>query len=201
MGDSVRDCKRIAETTESSTTCLTKKPKICIDFEELRVPLSNFELRNDCVVVDSSGRPSNSGGAVDCDPCSTSWSCFSQTSRCSGSKIVEECSRFVDREAKSFETEDSTCITSRLSRESTPSSDFFCVETNEMDSPVAEKNQPEKPVAPATPKKPVAPAKSTVESLETKMPPHEEIEAFFGLEKAEKLEQKRFMDKLVVSRV
>ncbi|XP_038715329.1 cyclin-dependent kinase inhibitor 7-like isoform X2 [Tripterygium wilfordii] len=166
MGDSVRNCKRIAETAESTTTYVTKKPKICFDFEELQVPLSNFELRKDGAVVDSSERPSNSCGAVDGDPCSSSSSCFSQTSRCSSSKIVEECSRFVDRETKSFETEDSTCITSRL-REATPSSDFF-------DSPVAEKSQHEKPVG-------------------TEMPSQGEIEAFFGI--SEKLEQKRFFEK------
>ncbi|XP_022749169.1 cyclin-dependent kinase inhibitor 7-like [Durio zibethinus] len=185
MGDCVRSCKRSAETAEveASTTSfsLSKRRKIVgsRELQELALTSPAIELEIPRSVSNSQDKPaivassSNSGGVLAGDMCSSR--CFSESSasRCSSnesSDIVKDSLRFVDLEAKSFETEISTCISiNKLSRETTPISEL-CGDSKEMESP--EKKTPPSPGKP---------------------PSQAEIDEFFSV--AEKYEQKRFAEK------
>ncbi|GFS39993.1 cyclin-dependent kinase inhibitor family protein [Actinidia rufa] len=105
-------------------------------------------------------------------------------SRCSStdsSEFVKHDLRSVDPKAESnrkrFETEISTVINCRFSRETTPSSELLA-ESDELDS--------------STAKKPLG-ASLCRKQLEAEMPAVAEIEEFFSA--AEKCDQKRFAEK------
>ncbi|XP_075673339.1 cyclin-dependent kinase inhibitor 7 isoform X1 [Castanea sativa] len=174
MGDCVRNCKRITVVDGSgsgtNTTMAVSKKRRIIGLTSL-----DAELHDARFCFDSPEKTVNSGGVMNAGDLCTSF-CMDQfpVSCCSSnesSEFVRDGFRLMDLEAKSFETVDSTYINNnnKFSREGTPSSSL-CVDSDEMDSPAATKNHP--------------PAK---------MPPKEEIEAFFAA--AEKYEQKRFAEK------
>ncbi|GFY89605.1 cyclin-dependent kinase inhibitor family protein [Actinidia rufa] len=106
---------------------------------------------------------------------------LSRCSRTDSSECVKRDLRSVDPKAESngerFETEISTVINCRFSRETTPSSEIFA-ESDELES--------------STAKKPSA-AGLGRKQPEAKMPPAAEIEEFFSA--AEKYDQKRFAEK------
>ncbi|EOX98220.1 hypothetical protein QUC31_015289 [Theobroma cacao] len=188
MGDCMRSCKRSAETAEmeaSSTSFSLSKRRKTVDSRELQefeLTSPDIELENPHFLSNSQDKPitvatsSNSGGVLAGDMCSSFCSGESSASRCSSNEscdIVNDSLRFVDLEAKSFETEISTCINiNKFSRETTPLSEL-CGDSDEMESP--EKKPPPSPAKP--PKK----------------PSQEEIDEFFSF--AEKYEQKRFAEK------
>ncbi|KAL4615471.1 hypothetical protein ACB092_07G127200 [Castanea dentata] len=173
MGDCVRNCKRITVVdgsgSGSNTTMAVSKKRRIIGLTSL-----DAELHDARFCFDSPEKTVNSGGVMNAGELCTSF-CMDQfpVSCCSSnesSEFVRDGFRLMDLEAKSFETVDSTYINNNNKfREGTPSSSL-CVDSDEMDSPAATKNHP--------------PAK---------MPPKEEIEAFFAA--AEKYEQKRFAEK------
>ncbi|XP_021289807.1 cyclin-dependent kinase inhibitor 7-like isoform X2 [Herrania umbratica] len=187
MGDRMRSCKRSAETAEmeaSSTSFSLSKRRKTVDSRELQefeLTSPDIELENPHFLSNSQDKPitvatsSNSGGVLAGDMCSSLCSGESSASRCSSNEscdIVNDSFRFVDLEAKSFETEISTCININKFRETTPLSEL-CGDSDEMESP--EKKPPPSPSKP--PKK----------------PSQEEIDEFFSF--AEKYEQKRFAEK------
>ncbi|XWS68013.1 hypothetical protein CRYUN_Cryun04dG0053800 [Craigia yunnanensis] len=182
MGDCMRSCKRSAETAEveaSSTSFSVSKRRKTIDSRELELTSPDIELENPRFLSNSQGKPitvatsSNSVGVLSRDMYSSLFSGDSSASRCSSNEswdIVKDSLRFVDLEAKSFETEISTCINiNKFSRETTPLSELSG-DSEEMESP--EKKTPSSPA---------------------KMPSQAEIDEFFSV--AEKYEQKRFTEK------
>ncbi|OMO74122.1 Cyclin-dependent kinase inhibitor [Corchorus capsularis] len=146
-----------------------------IEFDNLRNVSSSQEK---LITVATS---SNSGGAPAGDMCSSLCSgSESSASRCSSNEscdIVKDSLRFVDLEAKSFETEISTCINiNKFSRETTPLSER-CGDSEEMESP---EKKPSLSPSPSSAKQPKTPSQA-------------EIDDFFTA--AEKYEQKRFAEK------
>ncbi|GLT98325.1 hypothetical protein SLE2022_158340 [Rubroshorea leprosula] len=193
MGDYGRNCKRNSAASEmeevsSASVSLSKKSKIFKEFEspspgiELEIPRLFSHFLEKPV---SPATSSNSGGVVVGEVSSSiCWDeslvshCFSNES----CEIVKESLTFVDLEAKSFETEISTCNNSsnKFSKETTPLSqlrgDFEEMDsTMKKSSPAVASNQPRNSHAVA------------------KMPSQVEIDEFFSV--AEKDEQKRFTKK------
>ncbi|KAJ6345865.1 hypothetical protein OIU78_008513 [Salix suchowensis] len=155
MGESERNSKRIAETEilESSTTSYSKKMKF--DFDEFSLPSVDFKLQAHlCTAICGDS-------LVSC--CSSNESI----------KVVKDSLRFIDLEAKSSETESSTCIDRKFSRETTPSSEFHGIYPP---ASMEKKENSHRRKSPAV-----------------KMPSQAEIDAFFA--GAEKEEQKRFAEK------
>ncbi|XP_039060851.1 cyclin-dependent kinase inhibitor 7-like isoform X2 [Hibiscus syriacus] len=180
MGDSLRNCKRCAETAEmeaSSTSLSLSKRRKAVgprELQELELISPDIELENPCIPSNSQNQPinlatsSDSCGVQAGDMCSGLFSGDSLASRCSSNEscdILKDSLRVVDLEPKSFETEISTCTNINNFRETTPLSEL-CGDSDEMESPA---------------KKP------------PKMPSQAEIDEFFSV--AEKYEQKRFADK------
>ncbi|XVF45161.1 hypothetical protein PTKIN_Ptkin02bG0182800 [Pterospermum kingtungense] len=188
MGDCMRSCKRSAETAQmeaSSTSFSVSKRRKTVgnsrELQELELTSPDNELENPRYLSNSHEKritiatSSNSGGVIAGDMCSSLCSGDSSASRCSSNEscdIVKDSLRFVDLEAKSFETEISTCININKFRETTPLSELSG-DSEEMESP--EKKTPPSPAKPQ------------------KMPPQTEIDEFFSV--AEKYEQKRFAEK------
>ncbi|XVE93345.1 hypothetical protein REPUB_Repub01dG0183800 [Reevesia pubescens] len=186
MGDCMRNCKRSAETEgmEASSTSfsLSKRRKTVGNSRELELTSPDIELENPRFISNSKDKPiavatsSNSGGVIAGDMCSRLCPDESSASRCSSNEscdILKDSLRFVDLEAKSSETEISTCINiNKFSRETTPLSER-CGDSEDMESP--EKKPPPSPEKPA------------------RKPSQTEIDEFFSV--AEKYEQKRFADK------
>ncbi|GLU09296.1 hypothetical protein SLE2022_261620 [Rubroshorea leprosula] len=189
MGDCTRNCKRISGASDvevsSTSVSLSKRSKI---LKESELPSPEMELEGPRLFshllekAASPAKSSNSGVVLVGELSSSICSDESLVSHCSSNEsceIVQDSLRFVDLEAKSFETENSTCINSsnKFSREATPSSELR-EDSEEMNStvkkssPVAATNQPRKLHAGA------------------KMPSEAEIDEFFSV--AEKYEQKRF---------
>ncbi|KAG7977768.1 hypothetical protein I3843_05G047300 [Carya illinoinensis] len=174
MGDCTRKCKRniaaVEGSSTSTSTWVSKRMRI------VGLPSLTVELENPLSCVALPGNVASPANSVDSeamnagalsssfrsDQLPASW-CSSNES----SEVVKDRFRLMDLEAKSFETVDSACINTELSRETTPSSEL-CGESDEMDS-LARKTSA------------------------AKTPPKEEIEEFFA--KAEKQEQKRFAEK------
>ncbi|KAK8568156.1 hypothetical protein V6N13_106090 [Hibiscus sabdariffa] len=188
MGDSMRNCKRSAETAEmeaSSTSFSLSKRRKAVgprELQELELTPPDIEFENPRLLSISQNQPihfatfSDSCGVRAGDKCSRLFSGDSSASRCSRNEscdILNDSLRIVDLEAKSFETEISTCTNiNKFSRETTPLSEL-CGYSDKMESPV---------------KKPSpSPAKPS------KMPSQAEIDEFFSV--AEKYEQKRFAEK------
>ncbi|XWS39965.1 hypothetical protein CRYUN_Cryun18bG0099600 [Craigia yunnanensis] len=181
----MRSCKRSAETAEmeaSSTSFPLSKRRKTVgsrELHELELTSPDIELENPRFLSNSQDKPitvatsSNSDGVLAGDMCSSLCSSESSASSCSSNEscdIVKDSLRFVDLEAKSFETKFSTCINiNKFSRETTPLSEL-CGDSEEMNSP--EKKTPPSPAKP---------------------PSQAEIDEFFSV--AEKYEQKRFADK------
>ncbi|KAJ6395965.1 hypothetical protein OIU77_021090 [Salix suchowensis] len=163
--------KRVAETEipESSITSFSKKMKFDFDFDEFYLPSLNLKLQPlRCTnmlpqKVISSENSSNSSGFL------------TGHSSCRDSP-VSCCSSNAPVQAKSSETESSTCI-DRKFRETTPSSEFHG-NTDRMGSPEAidKKENLHQRNSPAA-----------------RMPSLAEIDSFFA--GAEKEEQKRFAEK------
>ncbi|XVE49176.1 hypothetical protein DITRI_Ditri01bG0061400 [Diplodiscus trichospermus] len=187
MGDCMRNCKRSAETAEmeaSSTSFSLSKRRKTVgsrELQELELTSPDIEFQNPRFLSNSLDKPitvatsSNSGGALAGDMCSSLCSGYSSASRCSSNEscdIVKDSLRLVDLEAKSFETEISTCINLNKFRETTPLSELSG-DSEEMESP--EKKTPPSPSKPP------------------KIPSQAEIDEFFSV--AEKYEQKRFTEK------
>ncbi|KAJ4839630.1 hypothetical protein Tsubulata_034661 [Turnera subulata] len=196
--DCARDCKRSASVAvlESSSTSFSNNNKktrvIDFDSEELTtsspVPLKSFQLQpqQQCRLSPVSNPPekaaspatsSSNSGAVLAGDVSPADSAVSLCSSNVSSEAVKDSFRFLDLEAKSFETEGSTCIDNKFSRETTPSSEF-CGDTDDMDAPAAKKSHRRN---------------STAAAAVSRAPPEAEIEEFFAV--AEKEEQKRFAEK------
>ncbi|KAJ6927075.1 cyclin-dependent kinase inhibitor 7-like isoform X1 [Populus alba x Populus x berolinensis] len=183
MGESARNSTRVAETeiTESSITSFSKKMNF--DFEEFNSPSLNLKLQpHRCTnmspqKVVSPGNSSNPGGVLTgFSSCGDSpvLSCCSSNAPV---QVVKDSLRFLDLEAKSPETESSTCNDRKFSRETTPSSEFHG-STDQMDPPAAiEKKESLRPR----------------DSPAVKMPSQAEIDAFFT--GAEREEQRRFAEK------
>ncbi|XWS54822.1 hypothetical protein CRYUN_Cryun10bG0122300 [Craigia yunnanensis] len=185
MGDCMRSCKRSAETAEmeaSSTSFSLSKRRKTVgsrELQELELTSPDIQLENPRFLSNSLDKPitvatsSNSGGVLAGNMCSSLCSSESLASHCSSNEscdIVKDSLSFVDLEAKSFETEISTCINvNKFSRETTPLSKH-CGDSEEMESP--EKKTPPSPAKP---------------------PSQEEIDEIFSV--AEKHEQKRFAEK------
>ncbi|XVF01237.1 hypothetical protein REPUB_Repub04eG0070700 [Reevesia pubescens] len=188
MGDCKRSCKRSAETAEmeasSTSFSLSKRSKTggSRKLQELELTSPDIDLENPRFLSNSQEKPitvatsSNSCAVLAGDMGSSLCSGESSASRCSSNEscdIVKDSLRFVDLEAKSFETEISACINiNKFSRETTPLSEL-CGDSEEMESP--EKKSPPSPAKPP------------------KMPTQTEIDEFFSV--AEKYEQKRFSEK------
>ncbi|XWS62886.1 hypothetical protein CRYUN_Cryun06bG0049100 [Craigia yunnanensis] len=178
----MRSCKRIAETAEmeaSTTSFSLSKRRKTVASRELELTSPDIELENPHLLSNSQNKPitvansSNSVGVLACEMCSSLCSGESSASRCSSNEscdIVKDSLRFVDLEAKSFETEISTCINiNKFSRETAPLSELSG-DSEEMESP--EKKPPPSPAKP---------------------PSQAEIDEFFSV--ADKYEQKRFTEK------
>ncbi|GMI88227.1 hypothetical protein HRI_002492000 [Hibiscus trionum] len=182
MGDSMRNCKRSAETAgmeASSTSFSLSKRRKAIgprELQELELTSPDIELENPQSLSNSQNQPINFATFSDyCgvragDMCSRLFSGDSSASRCSRNKsceILKDRPRIVDLEAKSSETEISTCTNIyNFSSE-------LCGDSDEMESPG---------------KKP-----SPLPAKPPKMPSQAEIDEFFSV--AEKYEQKRFAEK------
>ncbi|XVE66867.1 hypothetical protein DITRI_Ditri08aG0114600 [Diplodiscus trichospermus] len=186
MGDCIRSCKRSAERADmeasSTSFSLSKRRKTFAsrELQEMESTSPDIELENPRVLSNSKLKPiitaaisSNSGAVLSGDLFSSLCSCASSHSRCSSNEscdIVKDRLRFVDLEAKSFETEISTCINiNKFCRETTPLSEL-CGDSEEMESP-EKKKQP----------------------IPAKPPSQAEIADFFSV--AEKKEQKLFAEK------
>lgn len=182
MGESARNSKRIAETgiLESSITSFSKKMKF--DFDEFSLPSFNFKLQAHLRTTMSPDNLISSAASSNSDRFITSNSSCgdSPVSCCSSNesiKVAKDSLRFIDLEAKSSETESSTCNDRKFSRETTPSSEFHG-STDQMDPPAAiEKKESLRPR----------------DSPAVKMPSQAEIDAFFT--GAEREEQRRFAEK------
>ncbi|XP_061979444.1 cyclin-dependent kinase inhibitor 7-like isoform X1 [Populus nigra] len=184
MGESARNSTRVAETEipESSITSFSKK--MDFDFEEFNSPSLNLKLQpHRCTdtspqKVVSPGNSSNPSGVLTgFSSCGDSpvLSCCSSNAPV---QVVKDSLRFLDLEAKSPETESSTCNDRKFSRETTPSSDFHGSGTDHMDTPAAiEKMESLRPR----------------DSQAVKMPSQAEIDEFFT--GAEREEQRRFAEK------
>nr|KJB79233.1 hypothetical protein B456_013G042600 [Gossypium raimondii] len=195
MGDCMRNCKRSAEAAEmeaSSTSFSLSKRRKTVgsrELQELELTSPDIELGTTRILSNSLNKPiylatsSGSCGVLAGDMCSGLFSGDSSASRCSSNEscdILKDSLRFVDLEfmnvplqAKSFETEISTCTNvNKFSRETPPLSEH-CGDSDEMQSP-------EKKPPPSTTKPP-------------KIPSQAEIDEFFSV--AEKYEQKRFAEK------
>ncbi|XP_065871761.1 cyclin-dependent kinase inhibitor 7 [Euphorbia lathyris] len=181
MEECARNCKRREEIAAIS---FPKKMKIQIDytFDELNLPSNELlqDHRLSALSPDRNISPvtsSNSGGFPAGDICSGGDSIACCSCSIESSLLHKDSLRVVDLEAKSFETESSTCIDNKFSRETTPSSESY--DTDEMDSKAGGR-------------------KSCREKLmaKKKIPNQEEIDQFFEeAEKELKKEQKRFADK------
>ncbi|XP_040965966.1 cyclin-dependent kinase inhibitor 7 isoform X4 [Gossypium hirsutum] len=187
MGDCMRNCKRSAEAAEmeaSSTSFSLSKRRKTVgsrELQELELTSPDIELGTTRILSNSLNKPiylatsSGSCGVLSGDMCSGLFSGNSSASRCSSNEscdILKDSLRFVDLEAKSFETEISTCTNVNKFRETPPLSEH-CGDSDEMQSP-------EKKPPPSTTKPP-------------KIPSQAEIDEFFSV--AEKYEQKRFAEK------
>ncbi|KAB1993609.1 hypothetical protein ES319_D13G042300v1 [Gossypium barbadense] len=188
MGDCMRNCKRSAEAAEmeaSSTSFSLSKRRKTVgsrELQELELTSPDIELGTTRILSNSLNKPiylatsSGSCGVLAGDMCSGLFSGNSSASRCSSNEscdILKDSLRFVDLEAKSFETEISTCTNvNKFSRETPPLSEH-CGDSDEMQSP-------EKKPPPSTTEPP-------------KIPSQAEIDEFFSV--AEKYEQKRFAEK------
>ncbi|XP_039006877.1 cyclin-dependent kinase inhibitor 7-like isoform X2 [Hibiscus syriacus] len=187
MVGSMRNCKRSGETAEMEPSCssfsLSKRRKAVgpRELKELELTSPDIELENPRFLSNSENQPinfatfSDSCGLQAGDMCSGLFSGDSLFSRCSSNEpcdILKDSLRIVDLEAKSSETEISTCTNIIKFRETTPLSEL-CGGSDEMDSP-AQKPFP-------SPEKP------------PKMPSKAEIDEFFSV--AEKYQQKRFAEK------
>ncbi|KAJ6716648.1 CYCLIN-DEPENDENT KINASE INHIBITOR [Salix koriyanagi] len=177
MGESERNSKRIAETEilESSTTSFSKKMKF--DFDEFSLPSVDFKLQAHLCTAMSPGNLISSAASSNSDRFITgNSSCGDSLVSCCSSnesiKVVKDSLRFIDLEAKSSETESSTCI-DRKFRETTPSSEFHGIYPP---ASMEKKDNSHRRKSPAV-----------------KMPSQAEIDAFFA--GAEKEEQKRFAEK------
>ncbi|KAA3488702.1 cyclin-dependent kinase inhibitor 7 [Gossypium australe] len=181
MGDCMRNCKRSAEAAEmeaSSTSFSLSKRRKTVgsrELQELELTSPDIELGTTRILSNSLNKPiylatsSDSCGVLAGDMCSGLFSGDSSASRCSSNEscdILKDSLRFVDLEAKSFETEISTCTNVNKFCE-------HCGDSDEMQSP-------EKKPPPSTTKPP-------------KIPSQAEINEFFSV--AEKYEQKRFAEK------
>ncbi|KAJ6671251.1 CYCLIN-DEPENDENT KINASE INHIBITOR [Salix viminalis] len=187
MGESERNSKRIAETEilESSTTSFSKKMKF--DFDEFSLPSVDFKLQAHLCTAMSPGNLISSAASSNSDRFITgNSSCGDSPVSCCSSnesiKVVKDSLRFIDLEvnlqfktenAKSSETESSTCIDRKFSRETTPSSEFHGIYPP---ASMEKKENSHRRKSPAV-----------------KMPSQAEIDAFFA--GAEKEEQKRFAEK------
>ncbi|KAJ6310552.1 hypothetical protein OIU76_015303 [Salix suchowensis] len=178
MGESERNSKRIAETEilESSTTSYSKKMKF--DFDEFSLPSVDFKLQAHLCTAMSPGNLISSAASSNSDRFITgNSSCGDSLVSCCSSnesiKVVKDSLRFIDLEAKSSETESSTCIDRKFSRETTPSSEFHGIYPP---ASMEKKENSHRRKSPAV-----------------KMPSQAEIDAFFA--GAEKEEQKRFAEK------
>ncbi|KAL4304515.1 hypothetical protein GQ457_10G020990 [Hibiscus cannabinus] len=190
MGDSMRNSKRSAETAEmeaSSTSFSLSKRRKAVgprdQLQELELTPPDIELENPRLLSNSQNQPihfatfSDSCGVQTGDKRSRLFSGDSSASRCSRNEscdILNDSLRIADLEAKSFETEISTCTNVNKFRETTPSSEL-CGYSDKMESPA------KKPSPSPSPSKP------------PKMPSQAEIDEFFSV--AEKYEQKRFAEK------
>ncbi|KAJ6738965.1 CYCLIN-DEPENDENT KINASE INHIBITOR 4-RELATED [Salix koriyanagi] len=175
--------KRVAETEipESSITSFSKKMKFDFDFEEFNLPSLNLKLQPlRCTnmlpqgVISSENSSNSSGFLTGHSSCRDSpVSCCSSNAPV---QVVKDSLRLQDLEAKSSETESSTCI-DRKFRETTPSSEFHG-NTDRMGSPEAidKKENLHQRNSPAA-----------------GMPSLAEIDSFFA--GAEREEQKRFAEK------
>ncbi|KAL4319977.1 hypothetical protein GQ457_18G016560 [Hibiscus cannabinus] len=191
MGDSMRNCKRSAETVEmeasSTSFALSKRSKAVgpRELQGLELTSPDIELENPRprFLSSSQNQPIDfEASSVSCgvqagDMCSGLFSGDSSASRCSSNEscdILKDSLRIVDLEPKSFETEISTCTNiNKFSRETTPLSKPCGGDSYEMEPPA------KKPL-PSSAKPP-------------KMPSQAEIDEFFSV--AEKYEQKRFAEK------
>ncbi|KAF9675922.1 hypothetical protein SADUNF_Sadunf09G0084200 [Salix dunnii] len=178
MGESERNSKRIAETEilESSTPSFSKKMKF--DFDEFSLPSVDFKLQAHLCTAMSPGNLISSATSSNSDRFITgNSSCEDSPVSCCSSnesiKVVKDSLRFIDLEAKSSETESSTCIDRKFSRETTPSSEFHGI------YPPASMEKKE--------------SSHRRKSPAGKMPSQAEIDAFFA--GAEKEEQERFAEK------
>ncbi|OAY45671.1 cyclin-dependent kinase inhibitor 7 isoform X2 [Manihot esculenta] len=176
MEDFAKDCKRIGKRIEDIESSKKMKFDLNFSFHEFKLPSLSFECFSfspDNTI--SPATSSNSAGFLSGDLCSGN----STSSPCSSNKsslVVKDSLRFVDLEAKSFETESLTCLGNKF-RETTPSSQFYG-DTDDMDSTRADGGKNFRKTFP-------------VEKVS--MPTQAEMDEFFA--EAEKKEQKRFAEK------
>ncbi|KAJ6385757.1 hypothetical protein OIU77_028849 [Salix suchowensis] len=148
------------------------------DFDEFSLPSVDFKLQAHLCTAMSPGNLISSAASSNSDRFITgNSSCGDSLVSCCSSnesiKVVKDSLRFIDLEAKSSETESSTCIDRKFSRETTPSSEFHGIYPP---ASMEKKENSHRRKSPAV-----------------KMPSQAEIDAFFA--GAEKEEQKRFAEK------